>query len=275
MRRCLIFIWLICGTGIAMAAQAQSSDDDLREMARKAQDPLADVKAIMTDNTIAFDAGPDNDDTVYGFQIQPVYSIPAEQMNMVLRAIVPIVGVDPGVVVPPIGPDGRPVRGDKWGFSDPIVQYFFSPQSDSAWKWGIGPQVSLKMRTSDRQAGPGWGAGVSGVLFGGVGNWAFGAVAMQHWGDEDNFSVATVQPIIMYNFQSISGAWIGYNNAITYNWKASSGNKLMLPLGLTFGRTLLVGRNGLDLSVGAYKVVERPEGAADWQLKFGISYFFN
>ena len=43
-------------------------------MARKAQGPLGDVKAIMTDNIIGFGGGPD-DDTTYGFQIQPVYAI--------------------------------------------------------------------------------------------------------------------------------------------------------------------------------------------------------
>ena len=40
------------------------------ELARKAQDPLADVRAIMTDNTIVF--GTSDDQTSYGFQIQHV-----------------------------------------------------------------------------------------------------------------------------------------------------------------------------------------------------------
>jgi len=262
---------MLCFTN---AGHSSSDDDAVREMARKAQDPLADLRAIMSDNTIAFDGGPD-DDTSFGFQIQPVYSMPTDSMNTILRAIIPIVGIEPGVVAPPIGPDGRPDSGDKWGISDPIIQYFFSPKSAGAWKWGIGPQVSLKMRSSDRQAGPGWGAGVSGVVFGSVGNWAIGALVMQHWGDESDFSLATVQPIILYNFENLPGAYIGYNNSMTYNWNADSGDKLTMPLGLTLGRTILMGKDGLDLSIGAYKLVERPEDASRWQLKFGISYFFN
>lgn len=47
------------------------------ELARKAQNPLTDVRAIMTDNTIGFGAA--GDDTAYGFQIQPVYSIPIDR----------------------------------------------------------------------------------------------------------------------------------------------------------------------------------------------------
>jgi hypothetical protein len=259
------------------AVSTLADDAALAEMARKAQDPLGDVKAIMTDNTIAFDGGEDGDDTSYGFQIQPVYAIENDtSFNMIARAVIPIIGVDPGVVLPPLGPEPRPDEGDQWGLSDSIVQYFFSPKSDGGLKWGIGPQVSLKTRTSDQQAGPGWGAGLAGVIFTGVGNWSLGAIAMQHWGEEDDFSRATVQGIVTYNFESMPGAYIGYNNAATYNWKADSGNKLTLPLGLTVGRTILLGNgDGLDFSIGAYDLVERPENAPEWQLKLGLSYFFN
>ena len=260
-----------------MAVSTQADDSALAEMARKAQDPLGDVKAIMTDNTIAFDGGEDGDDTSYGFQIQPVYAIENDtSFNMIARAVIPIVGVDPGVVLPPLGPEPRPDEGDQWGLSDSIVQYFFSPKGDGSLKWGVGPQVSLKTRSSDQQAGPGWGAGLAGVIFTGVGNWSLGAIAMQHWGEEDNFSRATVQGIVTYNFESMPGAYIGYNNAATYNWKADSGDKLTLPLGLTVGRTILLGNgDGLDFSIGAYDLVERPENASEWQLKLGLSYFFN
>jgi len=260
--------------GLAAPALSEELTPE-EEMARKAQDPLGDVRALMTDNTIAFDAGEDENDTTFGFQLQPVYAIPNKSnWNMIARAVVPIIGVEPTVVIPPIGSEPRPDEDSKWGLSDIIAQYFFSPKSEGGIKWGIGPQVSLKTHTSDRTAGPGWGGGLAGVIFGGAGQWAFGAVAMQHWGNDD-FSIFTVQPIVLYNFKSLAGAYLGYNNSITYNWNATSGNKLALPLGLTFGRTLLLGNgDGLDLSIGAYPLAERPENAARWQLKLGLSYFF-
>ena len=151
--------------------------------ARKAQDPLGNVKALMTDNTIGFNGGTD-DSTSYGFQLQPVYAIDNDtSWNMILRGIVPVAGIQPSVVVPPIGPEPRPPTGSTWGISDSIVQMFFSPKSDAAWKWGMGPQFSLDTSTSERVAGPGWGYGVAGVVFGGVGNFALGTVAMYHWGE--------------------------------------------------------------------------------------------
>lgn len=250
-------------------------DDTLAEFARKAQDPLGDVKALMTDNTIAFDGGP-NEDTSYAFQLQPVYSMDTSgDWNMLLRGIIPITGLEPGVVAPPIGPEPRPPGGSTWGISDTIVQMFFSPKSDSAWKWGIGPQVSLDTATNVRVAGAGWGYGVAGVVFGGVGNFAIGAVGMYHLGEGD-FEVGTLQPILLYNFPNVPGLYLGYNNALTYNPTADSGNKWQVPLGLTFGRTMMLGSgDGLDLSLGFYSMAKRPDGGHDAQLKFGISYYFN
>lgn len=193
---------------------------------------------------------------------------------MILRAVIPVIGVEPGVVLPPLGPDPVPPTGSQWGISDSIVQYIFSPKSDGGIKWGVGPQISLKTRSSDRQAGAGQGAGVAAVIFGGVGNWALGGVGMQHWG-EDDYNVATLQLIAMYNFESRPGVYIGYNNSLTYNWEASADNRLTLPLGVTYGKTMaLSGGAGLDLSIGAYKLVVQPDDASDFQLKFGISYFF-
>lgn len=273
MRRILIAT-VVLNSLLPISVCAQDAEA-IAEMARKAQDPLGNVRAIMTDNTIAFNGGPD-DDTSYGFQLQPVYSIESDSdWNMIARAVVPIMGLEPGVVVPPIGPEPRPPTGSSWGLSDTILQYFFSPKSESSWKWGIGPQASLKTRTSSRQAGPGWGGGVAGVLFGGVGDWSLGAIAMQHWG-EDDFSLGTLQLIAFYNFQDAPGWYVGYNNSITYDWGASSGNRLTLPLGALFGKTLLLQNgDGLDLNIGAYALAEKPDDAPDWQIKFGISYFFN
>ena len=258
----------------ALDAPAQT-DEELAEFARKAQDPLGDLRALMTDNTIAFGGGPD-DDTSYSFQLQPVYSLDTTgDWNMLLRGIVPVAGIEPGVVVPPIGPEPRPPSGSTWGLSDSIVQMFFSPKSDSAWKWGIGPQVSLKTSTSDRLAGAGWGYGVAGVIFGGVGDFAIGAIGMYHWGEND-FEVGAIQGILLYNFPQAVGYYLGYNNTMNYNRKATSGNKWQVPLGLTFGRTLLLSNgDGLDLNLGVYGLPKSPDGGSNWQLKFGISYFFN
>jgi len=272
--RLSFLITLLVILPLSLAAQEFSPE---QEAARKAADPLADVRAIMTDNTFGFDAGANENDTTYGVQIQPVYAIPNEtKFNMIARAIIPIIGVESGVVVPPIGPGPRPDEGSTWGLSDSIAQFFISPKTDGSVKFGVGPQVSLKTQTSDRVAGAGWGGGLAAVVFTGSGQWSVGALVMQHWGENSDFSTFTFQPIVMYMLPWIPGAYVGYNNAITCNWKAESGQMLTVPLGLTAGKTLVLqGGRALDLSVGAYPLVERPDGAPSWQFKFGASLFFN
>ena len=97
---------------------------------------------------------------------------------------------------------------------------------------------------------------------------------MQHWGQK-NFNVGTLQAIAIYNFESTPDLYLGYNNAMTFNWEASSGEKVTVPPGATFGRTLaLSGGYGLDLYIGAYRLVERPTNSPEGLMKFGISYYF-
>jgi hypothetical protein len=76
----------------------------------------------------------------------------------------------------------------------------------------------------------------------------------------------------LYNFEQLPGVYLGYNNTISADWKQSDNNRWTVPLGLTAGKTIPIGDGtALDLSLGGYNVVARPDGAPDWQFKFGIS----
>ncbi len=254
------------------AAPAQEACDAAC-ISRKAQDPLADVRAIMTDNTISF--GTSDDETSYAFQVQPVYSIPTKRgVNVIARAVVPILGVAGGANIPRLGPDATSGSGTKWGLGDIILQSFITPQTNADIKWGLGPQVSLRTRTSDQVGGPGWGAGFGAVVFGSAGSLAYGALASHHWGQND-FSLTSMQPIAFYNIAAFGGSYLGYSNSVTYNWNAESGDRWQVPLGLTFGKTFVLGGGyALDASVGGYGMAVKPSGGADWQFKFGMSLFF-
>lgn len=265
---------LLLITSLLPLSQTMAEEPSAEDIARKAQDPLADVRAVMTDNTIAF--GTSEDDTAYNFQVQPVYSLPTGgNYNLIARGIIPIVGVPAGATLPRL--DGEPIQGNgtKWGLSDIMAQLFWSPTTDADIKFGIGPQVSLRTRTSDQVGGPGWGLGAAAVLFGVAGNVSYGGIVGHHWG-QDGFSLSSVQPLVFYNLQSLPGGYVAYNNTITYNWDAPSSDRWQVPLGLSIGRTVPVGSSGhaLDLSLGAYKLAAKPEGGADWQLKLGLSLFF-
>ena len=127
---------------------------DAAEMACMLQDPLANIKALMTDNDVNINSG--NNQTSYGFQLQTVYAVSFEKFNLINRAVIPIMGLAPQAQRPISGPVPIPddPSGDlQWGLGDAMLQFFFNPKTDAYWKWGLGPIFSLKVRTNDNFAG--------------------------------------------------------------------------------------------------------------------------
>ena len=78
--------------------------DGAAEMARKLQNPLANIKALMTDNVIGFDTGTDGG-TAYGFQLQPLYAFDMSDKGVTIlpRGVFPVLGLEPGMDAPVIG----------------------------------------------------------------------------------------------------------------------------------------------------------------------------
>lgn len=250
------------------------------EMARKLQDPLANIKAVMTDNAIGFNTG-DDEGTSYGFQLQPIYAVdlPDKGFTFIPRAVIPVVGLEPGTKTRITGDDGEPTPSGSsrvWGLGDSLLQFFFAPHSDAGWKWGIGPQFSLATHTNSDLKGPDWGAGIAGVVVGDIADQvSFAGIVANQWSFDGNFNSGMIQPMLFYNFVSPAGAYVAYNAVISADWKADSDNTWTVPLGLSIGRTLDMGQgNGLDMMIGPYYNVVRPDGAADWMLRFGISWIF-
>lgn len=255
------------------AAQADNCDASC-QAARKAANPLADIRAIMTDNTVAFKTGTNNEDS-YNFQLQPVYALPLDGANLVLRGIIPIQGVQPGAALPPGIPGPTPNTDLEWGIGDSVVQAFYAPTVSGSTAYGFGAQVSLPTHTKESLKGAGWGAGPAAVVFGQAGDLSWGAVLAHMWG-ENGFSTTILQPILSYG---LGGGWyFGYNNAVSYNWKAANNEEAWLvPLGMMFGRTIVTNEEtgtAVDLNAGYYVVNRAPTGGPDRQFKFGISFFF-
>ncbi len=256
----------------AMAQDAQSADA-AAEMARKLQDPLANIAAVMTDNDILFRTGDLDDEVSYQFQIQPVKAISFESFNFIARGVIPIIGAAPSADLPPIGEPLPPGDATTWGLGDIATQFFVSPKTTSAWKFGAGPQFTWKSRTNSKLGGPGWGAGPVGVVVGSLStNTSLAVITGNTWAFDGTFNTFLVQPMVFYNVEAVPGMAIGYNAAITADWKAESDNRWNVPLGLSVSKTVTVGDGyGVDFSIGPYWNVARPKGGADAFIKFGIT----
>ena len=257
---------------LSLAATPVAYAQDAAEMARKLQDPLANIKALTIDSGFEFKSG-EPEKTSYSFQLQPVYAMPFEKFNFITRGVVPILGIAGGGQKPILG---EPLPKDDsltWGLSDIALQFFFSPKSDASWKWGIGPMVSLATRTKSDLAGPGWGGGPIGVLVGNLSeDVSLAIIGGQLWGEENGFSTSFVQPILNYNLPGFKAVALSYNNSIAYDWNASSGNAWTVPLGAGISKTFVLdGGYGMDLGIGYYFNVEKPEGAADSVMKLSVT----
>ena len=249
------------------------SAQDAAEMARKLQDPLANIKMLMFDNNVDLKTG--DGDVSYGFSIQPVYAMPAESFNFILRGVFPIVGLAPEAQKPIVGEPLPAGSSDTWGLSDSQIQMFFAPKSDGTWKWGVGPLVSLKTRTDSDLAGAGWGGGAAAVLVGSFSESLSFSMVAGHTEGEDSFSTSFIQPMLFYNVPGVDGMALSYNNTCSYNYNTTSDNAWMVPLGLTVSKTFVMqGGLGVDVGLGYYNNIEKPEGAADWTIKWSVVFVF-
>jgi hypothetical protein len=270
---------------------AEDQSGGAAELAALLQDPLANISALMTDNTISFRTGATND-KAYEFNIQPIYSInfPKLGWTIVPRALIPILGIKPGAELPRLGkdfiedesiPEEQSDRQNRqWGLSDIVTQFFFTPMGQEGIKLGAGPMLSWKTRTNDDVKGAGWGAGPVGVIVGGDEVFNYALVLGHLWGYDGDFSLTFTQPMLYYNFESLPGAYVAYNNTISYDVKATGDfdDKWTIPLGLTVGKVFdMGGGHGFDLSLGGYHLPAnwgRPKGGAEYQFKFGLSWVF-
>jgi hypothetical protein len=77
----------------------------------------------------------------FPFQLQPVYAVSFEKagFNQINRVVIPILGLAPKAQRPITRSDPIPEQPNdnlEWGFSDVVLQFFFNPKKDGAWKWG-------------------------------------------------------------------------------------------------------------------------------------------
>lgn len=283
----MISVGLLCAFGLRGAAAQEGGG--AAELAAKLQDPLATIAAIETDNIFSLRAGEDNKEN-FTFQIQPAYSInfPDWGFSVIPRANIPIIGLKPGtelrVVTDFDDGGGEDVEADdkdrQWGLSDIVTQFFVAPMGQGEWKAGLGPQISWRTRTDNDVKGAGAGAGPSGVLVGGIGQLSVAVLAGHLWGFDGDFSSTNIQPALYYNLESTPGAYVYYNNTISYDFKTKggNGNSWTVPLGIGIGRTFAVGEegHGFDIGVGGYHQPTwgRPSGGEEFQIQLKMAWIF-
>lgn len=242
-------------------ALAQESETDL---AKKTQNPVADLISIPFQNNTNFGIGP-NDRTQNVLNVQPVIPVSLNsEWNLITRAIIPIINQ----------PNLATSNDNTWGLGDVNVTVFLSPVNSGPITWGVGPGVQLPTGTDDATSTRKWTAGPSAVALTVQGPWVIGALVRQDWSfagnsDRRSTSTALIQPFVNYNLSD--GWYLTTSPIITADWEATNGNTWTVPVGGGFGKIQRIGKLPFNLSLAAYSNVVRPDLGADWTLRFSIA----
>jgi len=260
-------------------ASPTAPEANTQELAKAAQNPIANLISLPFQNNFNFGVGP-FDQTQYVLNIQPVIPVSlGSDWLVVNRIITPIVNQPTIDINPPSAAGSSPSLdpGYTFGLGDINPQFYFVPKNTGEITWGIGPQFSFPTATTDVTGSGKWSVGPVGVIVYTHRRWVIGALVNQIWsfaGDSDREAVSQflLQPFINYNLPK--GWYLTTGPQITANWMAEPGEQWTLPLGGGIGRLFKVEKQPINASLQAYGNVVKPENGPDWLLRFQVQFLF-
>jgi hypothetical protein len=117
-----------------------------------------------------------------------------------------------------------------------------------------------------------WSAGPSFVSLVQPGDWTFGILINNAWsfaGDDDRDDVNHMLLNLFIVRQLGKGWYVNSAPILTANWKAESGQKWIVPVGLGGGKLVMLGgKLPLNLQTQIYYNVVRPDFGPEWQWRF-------
>jgi len=265
MRR--VGLMILLGLVLVCATPPVWAQHDDAELAKKTQNPVADLISVPFQNNVNFGVGP-HDDVQYILNIQPVIPFKlTENWNLISRTIVPLI----------YQPELAPGVGEVFGLGDIQESLFLSPAKPGKVIWGLGPIFQFPTATDDSLGQGKWGAGPTAVALTVHGPWVLGALVNNVWsfaGDSDRRDVnqMLLQPFVNYN---LPDAWyVVTAPIITADWEADGDDRWTVPIGAGVGKIVRLGKLPVNAQASAYYNVIRPDNAAEWQLRIQIQLLF-
>jgi hypothetical protein len=261
----------LAATLLASAAHAELSAEDL---AKIAQNPVGNLISVPFQENAYFNTGPLNG-TQNVLNIQPVYPITiSDDWNIITRTIIPIIWQ----------PAFAPGQGGVSGIGDVQFSAFLSPAKPGAWIWGAGAIAQLPTHSNDRLGNNNAGLGptfvilhlergspwVYGVLVNNI--WSVGSTDYPFNSNAPKYSNGLLQPFLNYNFES--GAYLTTSPIITVNWEARGSQQWTVPLGGGVGKIFKFGKLPVNMQIGAYYNVVRPDFANNWAVRAQVQFMF-
>ena len=247
----------------------QESASSTEELAKKTQNPVADLISVPFQNNFNFNAGPYNQ-TQTVINIQPVIPIHLnEDFNLITRTILPVVNQ----------PD--PVSNtSQFGLGNLNMSLFLSPAKTKGFTWGVSPIFGFPTKTNDLLGSNTFSVRPTAVVVAMPKHWVIGALANQQWSigngaPNQRVNAMLIEPFINYNLPK--GWYLTSAPIITANWEAfgsQSNNRWVIPIGGGFGKIVKTGGPPLNINLAGYYNVINPEQGSDWQLRFQVALLF-
>jgi len=250
---------------IAPAVAALSAE----ELAKLAQNPIANLISVPFQNNTNFNVGPQNG-TQNILNIQPVIPFTLNKdWNLITRTIIPVISQ----------PAFAPTQDRENGVGDVQISGFLSPANAAGTIWGVGAIAQLPTHTNDRLGNDRWGLGPTAVALrlekGSP--WVYGALVNNVWSvssssSDPAYNNFLLQPFLNYNFPG--GFYLTSAPIVTADWKADSSQRWTVPLGGGVGKIFHLGRLPVNTQISAYYNVVKPDDGPNWQLRVQVQFMF-
>lgn len=260
----------VCALAVVLASPARA-EMSKEELAKLSQNPVGNLVSVPFQNNTNFNYGP-LEGTQNILNIQPVIPVTVNKdWNVITRTIVPLIWQ----------PELVQGQGSTFGLGDMQFSAFLSPSEPGPGGliWGAGAIAQLPTHTDSAIGNNNWGLGPTAVVLRlQKGNpWVYGMLVNNVWSLDTSSSAPSynnflLQPFVNYNLPG--GTYINSVPIITANWKADSGNQWTVPLGAGVGHIFHFGKLPVNMQVGAYYNIVKPDDGSNWQFRFQLQLMF-
>jgi hypothetical protein len=262
--------WMRAGLGAASllallwfapVASAQepkgAAESDAAETGKRLSNPLSDVWALFSRFTVNFGDGDVNlgNSRVGGTMLfQPILPVPLygkgpNRWSLITRPTLPVLFSQPV-------PTALNTFDHSGGLGDLLLPMVIAPPTGN-WILGAGPAFLFPTSTNDAFGRQQWGIGPSMVVgyrteaatFGVFGQYYLGIGSTD--GRRPGVEDASYMNLLYFLSVNLPNAWqFGFDPTITYDARATSGNKWNVPVGLTITKTTLLGKLPVKFNFG-------------------------
>jgi hypothetical protein len=253
--------------GVVPACAQESSAQGTSEIAKQAQNPIANLISVPLENDFNPQTGINKEDS-YVLEMKPVVPFKlSNDWNLITRTIIPVIQV----------PDLSPTVNGTGGLGDVQLSLFLSPQKVGKVIWGAGPVVSLPTATEDILGTKKVSIGPTVVALSIQGHWLFGTLVQNLFSvagpsERPDVNQMLMQPFVNYNMRH---KWYLVSSPIiTSNWEVNSNNRWTVPVGGGVGKIVHFGKLPVNAYAQLFRNVERPNGTTSWSARFQLQFLF-